>query len=425
MRSYLSNTENFDKIIEKFKKFISEKNPDRSVSFNDGWLYQQEGYKKKIPRGAQDTLETNKWSEKWIGTGEIIAHVILALKYQPPEAGGKLVDWRRWRYLDSIRIEEPEKTKRIESLIYRLYSEENTDAELFEQLAHTDAIGKKYDLISYLFFLKNSRRYLPNRPENFENAFALLGDPFVFRMSGQCSWINYSEFLNRISEIREILEPQFEEKISLIDAHSFCWVIAHNPDILEIDLDSGNTLNVQFGLTDPPLGLSEENLKPKEPRKFKPISKKEREKQERINNQIGNAGELFVWNAEKQLLEASKRPYLAEMMYHASKEEGDGLGYDIISFLPNGKVKLIEVKTTTGNENTKFFISDAELEFSRLNPDNYYLYRIYNFNKTAKENPYYELRGNMRKKLVLYPIQFYALPKDENPRNDIRISESN
>lgn len=412
MQPAITDLMEFEKIIKKFQRFISERNPDGSVSFNSGWIDEQEGYKKKIPEGAYKTLNIPEWNKTWIGTGKIIGQVVKALRYTTGE-GNNLVDWHQVSDFEDLKTGDPDKIKRIESLIFRLYTEKNTDEEIFDDLTDNNAIGKTYDLVSYLFFIKDSLLYLPNRPKNFERGFELLGEDFSFPISGQCSWGNYSGFCARINKIRELLDRKFDEKISLIDAHSFCWVIAHHPEILKIDLNKPQVESSKLVHTDPPFMSSDDDLKPRGVRQFSPISKKEREKQEQKNNQTGTAGELYVLNAEKQFLIDSGKHALAEMVHHASKEDGDGLGYDIRSFLPNGQVKYIEVKTTTSKKNTKFIITDNELDFSCQNPDNYYLYRLYDFNPKAKQNPCYILKGKLRDALVLYPIQFFALPKEK------------
>jgi len=408
------NHENFKDIIEKFKKFVADNDPNGIVSFNDdGWLKDQEGYKKKIPEGARTKLQVSEWDKSWIGTGKILDRISTALDYQPPNDGNNLVDWHQKADFNDIKDGDAKKIKKVESLIFRLYKEINSDDEIFEALIDNDALGGNYDLISYLFFIKDDLLYLPNRPKSFEKAFELLGNEFEFKMSWNCSWENYQGFCNRIAKIRDLLAPEFDENISRIDAHSFCWVIARNPQILKIDISSAQVTGSKFILTDPPGISSEESLKPRGVRKFNPVSKKDREKQDRRNGQIGDAGEIFVLNTEKRILVDSGRPDLADMVRHASKEDGDGLGYDIKSFSPKGKIKFIEVKTTTGNRNTKFIITDSELDFSTQNPDNYYLYRIYDFKQNAKENPIYILQGNMREKLFLHPTEFTALPKKE------------
>ena len=50
--------------------------------------------------------------------------------------------------------------------------------------------------------------------------------------------------------------------------------------------------------------------------------------------------------------------------------------YDIKVIDSDGNMKYIEVKTTTQGIDFHFFISGREVEFSRRNKDNYFIYRV-------------------------------------------------
>ena len=52
---------------------------------------------------------------------------------------------------------------------------------------------------------------------------------------------------------------------------------------------------------------------------------------------------------------------------------------DISSFSLDGQRKYIEVKTTGGDAATDLFISANELEFSRVHPTEYCLYRVFEY----------------------------------------------
>ena len=60
-------------------------------------------------------------------------------------------------------------------------------------------------------------------------------------------------------------------------------------------------------------------------------------------------------------LSAFGRNDLAESVRWVSDLDGDGAGYDIRSFEPDGSERLIEVKTTNGWDRTPFHISRNEL----------------------------------------------------------------
>jgi hypothetical protein len=64
-------------------------------------------------------------------------------------------------------------------------------------------------------------------------------------------------------------------------------------------------------------------------------------------------------------LEVAGHGRLAAQVSHISVERGDGLGYDILSFEPDSRERLIEVKTTRFGEYTPFYVSANELEVSR------------------------------------------------------------
>lgn len=64
--------------------------------------------------------------------------------------------------------------------------------------------------------------------------------------------------------------------------------------------------------------------------------------------------------------------------------EDDSAEYDILSYDVDNKQKIyIGVKTTTGNKLTPFYISEGEIEFSKKKPNQYRLYRIFNFKNTT------------------------------------------
>ncbi len=90
-------------------------------------------------------------------------------------------------------------------------------------------------------------------------------------------------------------------------------------------------------------------------RKFDVAARDER------NRALGRAGEERVLAHERAGLTSAGRDDLARKVRWVSEEDGDGAGYDIASFAPDGRPRLIEVKTTNGWERTPFHISRNEL----------------------------------------------------------------
>lgn len=76
---------------------------------------------------------------------------------------------------------------------------------------------------------------------------------------------------------------------------------------------------------------------------------------------IGLRGELLVLEAEKVDLVAQGKTELAERVEHVSQTQGDGQGYDICSYFPNGMKKYIEVKSTTNGSHSSIVLTRNEI----------------------------------------------------------------
>jgi hypothetical protein len=113
-------------------------------------------------------------------------------------------------------------------------------------------------------------------------------------------------------------------------------------------------------------------------RKFDPATRDFR------NRSLGRAGEQFVLEVERKRLTSSKKPELAAQVRWIAADEGDGAGYDILSFLPSGRELPIEVKTTNGAARTPFFLTRNEYETAAVHSDSWVLYRVYRFTQTPK-----------------------------------------
>jgi hypothetical protein len=97
------------------------------------------------------------------------------------------------------------------------------------------------------------------------------------------------------------------------------------------------------------------------------------------NRKLGHEGEEMVFHHERQRLLNLDRADLARKIRWISQEDGDGAGYDILSFDDKGGEQLLEVKTTVGSEVTPFYITRNELSLSSERPDAFRLCRVYEF----------------------------------------------
>jgi hypothetical protein len=126
------------------------------------------------------------------------------------------------------------------------------------------------------------------------------------------------------------------------------------------------------------------------------------------NAAIGLAGELATVAFEEARLSELGLRNLARKVEHVSKTKGDGLGYDIRSFNPDGSDRLIEVKTTRYAAEMPFFVTQTEVKVSEVKADSYHLYRLYNFSRRTK---LYSLHGALSLNCALEPSNYLAAPR--------------
>ncbi len=113
------------------------------------------------------------------------------------------------------------------------------------------------------------------------------------------------------------------------------------------------------------------------------------------NKRIGDLGELWVLEYEKQKLKQANKHNLAQKVRHIAQEDGDGAGYDILSYDANGKEIFIEVKTTKSYANSVFYITKNELEKSRIEQESYFLYRVYKFDVETSDAELLIIKGDL------------------------------
>ncbi|HEY4201523.1 MAG TPA: DUF3883 domain-containing protein [Devosiaceae bacterium] len=123
------------------------------------------------------------------------------------------------------------------------------------------------------------------------------------------------------------------------------------------------------------------------------------------NRALGHAGEERVLAHERACLLAAGRTDLAERIRWVSHVDGDGAGYDILSFEPDGGDRLIEVKTTNGWERTPFHITRNELAVAEERRRDWRLVRLWNF---AREPRAFELRPPLEAHVSLMATSYQA-----------------
>ena len=371
--------------------------PGPFIDFQSGLAADGEHYKEWLYLEARRQLNTSSWKENWIGTGRILDRVISAIEiHQDTNYRNNIVEWgdRRGekakshkKILDLARSAESKQEGEL--AFYQMYVANAASEGLFMQLVRL--FGARYDLISYLFFLRDWTVFMPVRSTIFPKAFEELGVPH--KMSHKCTWENYSEFLALLREVQKHLATyDIPGGVRLVDAHSFCWMLAsprlrtpsrqYRSTIRSIVPRRGNAPGRSSADTDFSLGQLMAQL--------------------RQQKWIGDLAQAVVLKAERDRLVREGRGDLAQLVEDIS--DNVSLGYDIASFTTDGQTKPIEVKAAAriGND-LRFFFSEKERSRS-LSMPNYTFALVLDVNSASPKIS--EFSGKQLPPTALHPIAY-------------------
>jgi hypothetical protein len=372
------NTHKFLEQFEVFKAKVFAESGEHFVSFNTGLPYEWEYYKEIVYHEARQRLGFETWDKSDVGSGQILRAVIRAIEIEFPKRNNKdpirnnLVRWQGRFGPSSLShrsllkgLENREQTSVYESLILELYQDDIVGESLFDRLI--DRVGKQYDLIAYLLFLRNWSEFLPIAPTHFDRAFNMLAVDLV--TTRRCSWENYNQYLGVIRQVRDALRDNGLDDARLIDAHSFCWMLQH-PSLPSVSINRSAPLPEP--LTNLKVGTFEDNTESSE---HKPLDRKIDWSQIReYQAALGSYAEDVVLEAERRRLRQSGRADLADRVHSVSYEHT--LGYDIESFDEDGTERQIEVKAARRSKGElSFFLTENERSKSHQLP-NYFFYLV-------------------------------------------------
>lgn len=122
--------------------------------------------------------------------------------------------------------------------------------------------------------------------------------------------------------------------------------------------------------------------------KFNPVNIQVKEKKEKAktnsklrkpsppSKKVGDAGEKYVYEYEKNKLLSCGMENLANKIVKQYEDLSTFPGYDIQSFDEDGNEIYIEVKSTKGKSKNYFEISENEINAARSLGENYFIYQV-------------------------------------------------
>lgn len=212
-------TDILERLYQDFVRFLATKGETFKAFKSSAFVDKDENYKYAVYDQAKESLEQQWWKQSDIGTGKIQAKVKDAIKtklvYQYQWHNNNLVDWRKRDDFAKLPA-----SKSLETTLFNFYKNKTKDSEVFEEFL---SLKLSYQIIAYLFFIKDRNRYLPITQERFDEIFELIGIA-EFKTSYNASWDNYTQFIDIIKQVRDFLKTK-DQDTTLLDAHSFLYIL--------------------------------------------------------------------------------------------------------------------------------------------------------------------------------------------------------
>lgn len=361
---------NNNKLHYRFQQFLEFYKKTKKIEITSFKQVEQERYKRKTWSEANERLKLSDWNTDIIGKGIIIENVINAIEIdERSDIVNNFMDWKPGRTIRERKhqklidaIETKANIYQFENAFYNFYVNDKNIPDKKSMEIFINLFGKKYDFIAYLFFIKDDRMYLPIKPKFFKTAFDLLD--IKLKLAKQCSWDNYSRFLEINNEIKKFLNNQIQGEIRLVDAHSFLWILATIKEITNIELHN----QVVFKEFVPVCPQQTDNKK-------KSSAKIDFERLDEKKRISGELAENSALKYERKLVKSYG--FKDEISKVKLVSEDNRLGYDIISIDKEKRPKFIEVKAVQKGNTKTFYITEKELKTLK-EKDNYYIYMVEN-----------------------------------------------
>lgn len=392
----------FDYAFSDFKNIVEKNTNEKLVDFKtNSFVDEKENYKYEVFKQAKNSLLTKTWKENEIGNGRILEAVKDSIQtnvvYNYRTLQNNLIDWRKKDNFSKLRANQNN-----ERLLFDFFKSKIPDDKAFEQFSDS---GFSYQLIAYLFFIKNPQKYLPISQTRFDLIFSSLN--INLKTSHSSSWENYEEYIGVIKQFQNYLKTKFNG-IELLDAHSFLWIYG-------FQFENSAEKVQSTPISKKPVEKEKPKLPTYQPKKavdldalVEPESEIDYIEQLKKQMEIGNLAEEIVLNSEREFLSVNFPELVNNIRSVANNPK---LGFDIISFETDGTQKQIEVKAISTNKSNKsFFLTRNELNKSKTYP-NYYLYCVTELNSEEPKilrikHPDFENKNEFIIEPLTYKITF-------------------
>lgn len=218
--NYIISVAVLERLFQEFTQFLKAKANEDFKSFKESeYIDYEENYKYSINQSAKRNLRISDWKTEDVGTGKIQIAVLSAMSikviHNHRNVDNNLINWRKIDNFEKLAT-----NKDLEQLLFDFYKNKIAPQSAFESLINYF----NYQMIAYLFFIKDTNQFLPISQEVFDNVISEKLQIENFKTTRNKSWSNYKTFIGIIKQTHRFLRTK-DKDATLLDAHSFLWIL--------------------------------------------------------------------------------------------------------------------------------------------------------------------------------------------------------
>ena len=222
--------ETFQKAYNQLLYITYKKYPDSEPSFDSGFWFAQEGYKRTFWEEARSKMELDTWPQHRDDTAYILkrATQLFGILMSDSNRQQNLVSKPNYeKLLFNVFSGNDRIRKEAGAALYDIYFGDNDEAAFVRFSRLLRGINDPISVASLYFFLKDKTdsgdyQYVTARKEGTGHRLEKLG--LNASCLQECKWENYQRYLRIVRELQEMLIP-LHPSATLLDAQSFLWML--------------------------------------------------------------------------------------------------------------------------------------------------------------------------------------------------------
>lgn len=220
----------FQKVYNQLLYITYQKYPDSTPSFDGGFWFAEEGYKRAFWEEARSKMELDTWSQHRDDPSYILSRATqpFGILMSDSHRQQNLVSKPNYeKLLFNVFSGNERIRKEASAALYEIFFGKNDEDSFTRFSKLLKGMNDPISVVSLYFFLKDKSntddyQYVTARKEGTGHRLEKLG--LSASCVQECTWKGYRQYLEIVRELQVLLKP-LHPTVTLLDAQSFLWML--------------------------------------------------------------------------------------------------------------------------------------------------------------------------------------------------------